>query len=577
MVCSILKMERKLALFWEASKFLSDIHLKAILSNFIFSKCSIVEFNQKKPPVHKRVLTFVHEKIIQCMSLLKKLAGETAIYGLSSILSRVLNYFILVPYLTRRFLTGEYGVINIYYTGIALLLILFTYRMETAFFRFGSKKEGDLDKSFSTAAISLLLSTGVFLSLLLLFQHSIADWMNRPEHPEYVFYSLLIIGLDALAAIPMARLRLENRPLRFAAVRVAGIIVNIIFIFFFLEFCPIWLEQGQEWVQNIYQEENRVAYIFLSNVLGSGAVLFLLLPLYAKIKWSFDTALWRKMLIYAAPLIIAGIAGVINQLIGIPLIDRLASDDPAYNESLSGIYAAAAKLAVLMNLFTQAFNYAAEPFFFRHSEQNDTKRVYAQVAQAFTLVGSLVFLGIMLYLDIIQLFLGKDFRQGLGVAPILLIAYLFLGLFYNFSIWYKITDRTIIGGYIAVGGAVITLSINLLFIPTIGYYAPAWAALACYGFMAITSYSIGRRYYPVDYPMGRIALYILLAVAVFGISLWLEQMIKGGLLLKMAINTALLLTYLVVIFLVDKQKILALFPSRVESRESRDKSRKSKS
>lgn len=493
------------------------------------------------------------------MSLLKKLAGETAIYGVSSILGRVLNYFILVPYLTRIFLQEEYGVVNIFYTYIALLLILFTYRMETAFFRFGSK-QGDLQKSYSTASISLLVSTSVFIILLLVFLQPVALWLKQPEHPEYVFYSLLIIALDALAAIPMAKLRLENKPIRFAAIRIAGILVNIIFIFFFLEFCPRLAADGVSWVQSIYSEENRIVYIFLSNVLASGAVLLFLLPQYLRIRLYFDRVLWKKMIIYAAPLIIAGIAGVINQLIGVPLIERLASDDLVDNRKMAGIYSAAAKLAVLMNLFTQAFNYAAEPFFFRHADREDAKVVYAQVAQAFTLVGSLAFLGIMLYLDLIQYFLGKDFRSGLGVAPILLIAYLFLGLFYNFSIWYKITDRTMIGGYIAAGGSAITLSINFLFIPMIGYFAPAWAALACYAFMATTSYLIGRRHYPVNYPIGRMAAYLLMAIAIYFLSLGLDYWLALNPAFKLCLNTLLLLIYLTVVYFMDRRRIHRLFP-----------------
>lgn len=493
------------------------------------------------------------------MTLLKKLAGETAIYGVSSILGRVLNYFILVPYLTRVFLQEEYGVVNIFYTYIALLLILFTYRMETAFFRFGSKGE-DLQRSFSTASLSLLFSTGVFVALLLVFLEPVAAWLKQPAHPEYVVYSLLIIALDALAAIPMARLRLENRPIRFAAVRIAGILVNIVFIFFFLEICPALQEKGSAWVSYIYTEENRIAYIFIANVIASGAMLLLLLPLYTRIRLQFDPVLWRKMILYAAPLIIAGVAGVINQLIGAPLLERLASPDLEYNRKLAGIYSAAAKLAVLMNLFTQAFNYAAEPFFFRHADREDARQVYAQVAQAFTLIGSLAFLGIMLYLDLIQYFLGRDFRSGLGVAPILLIAYLFLGLFYNFSIWYKITDRTMIGGYIATGGSVITLVINFLFIPVIGIYAPAWAALACYAFMAGASYLIGRRHYPVDYPIGRMALYLGLALLIYFGSLGVEKWFSPGLALMMGINTVLLFGYLLVVYLADRRRIHRLFP-----------------
>lgn len=487
------------------------------------------------------------------MSLLKKLAGETAIYGISSILSRLLNFVILTPYFTRVFLQGEYGIVSDLYTWVALLMILFTYRMETAFFRYGSK-EGQLERTFSTASISLLVSTLVFAGTMLLFAPSIATWLRYPEHPEYVVLFTSIIALDALAAIPFARLRLKNRPILFAIVKTGSIIINILFIFFFLEACPILIEKGWHSLEYIYNPENRIAYVFVSNMLGSLFAILVLLPAYFKLKLRFDASLWKQMINYAWPLIIAGFAGIINQLIGIPMIKELTSSDIDYNLRQAGIYSAAAKLAVLMNLFTQAFNYAAEPFFFRNASRADSSHIYAQVGQAFALVGSLAFLGIMLYIDVIQYFLGDDFREGLGVVPILLIAYLFLGLFYNFSIWYKLADRTIIGGMIALGGSLITLSMNYFLIPNpnIGYYGPAWAALACYSFMALASYWTGQRNYPIHYPMGRILQYIALAVGIYLLSVWLQTMLKSTLEMKLLVNTVLLLTYLGWIGLLEK-------------------------
>lgn len=477
------------------------------------------------------------------LSLLKKLAGETAIYGTSSILSRLLHYVILTPYFTRVFAQGEYGVVSDLYTWAALLLVLFTYRMETAFFRFGSR-EGDLEKSYSTAAISLIASTVVLSALFILSADVIATWLKYPGHPEYVVWFALIIGLDALTAIPFARLRLENRPLRFAIIKTLNIVINILFIFLFLEVGPWLIEQGWSGLEGFYRWESRITYVFIANFLASGAVLLLLSPLLLKMQWAFDRALWRRMFVYAAPLIIVGIAGVINQLIGIPMIKELASGDLAYNIRMMGVYSAATKIAVLMNLFTQAFNYAAEPFFFKNAGRADKDRVYAQVGQAFALIGSLVFLGIMLYLDVIQYFLGRDFREGLGVVPLLLLAYIFLGLYYNFSIWFKLADRTAIGGWIATGGSAITIGLNIWLIPIYGYYGPGWAALACYLFMALASYWTGQKYYPIPYPIGRILAYILSALAFFGISLAVDKAMAPGLVAKLALNTGLLLAWM---------------------------------
>lgn len=493
------------------------------------------------------------------MSLLKKLAGETAIYGISSILSRLLNFVILTPYFTRVFLQGEYGIVSDLYTWVALLMILFTYRMETAFFRYGSK-DGEMEYAFSTASISLLVSTLVFAGTMLLFSPSIASWLRYPNHPEYVVLFTSIIALDALAAIPFARLRLQNRPILFAVVKTGTIVINILFIFFFLEACPYLIKNGWSSLNYIYHSDNRIAYVFVSNMLGSLFAILVLLPSYFKLKLRFDATLWKQMINYAWPLIIAGFAGIINQLIGIPMIKELTSSDINYNLQQAGIYSAAAKLAVLMNLFTQAFNYAAEPFFFRNASRKDSTYVYAQVGQAFALVASLAFLGIMLYIDIIQYFLGDDFREGIGVVPILLIAYMFLGLFYNFSIWYKLADRTIIGGLIALGGSVITLSMNYFLIPnpSIGYYGPAWAALACYSFMALTSYWTGQRYYPIHYPMGKILLYVLLAIGIYLASLWLQSIIGGTTGTKLAVNTILLLVYLLGIGLLERPLIKRL-------------------
>ena len=488
------------------------------------------------------------------MSLVKKLAGETAIYGVSSILSRLLNYVVLTPYLTRVFLQGQFGVVSDMYAYAALLMVIFTYRMETAFFRFGSREDG-IEKTFSTSAISIIFTTILFVGSLLIFAQPVANFLEYPDHRDYIIWFTFIIGFDALAAIPFAKLRLENRPIRFAVVKTLNILVNIFFIFFFLEICPLLIENGWTWLEAIYNSENRIAYVFIANFLGSLSVMLFLLPEYFKIKLKFDKVLWKKMMVYTLPLVVVGIAAVINQLINIPLLKKFLPYDLETNLAKIGVYTACYKIAILMSLFIQAFNYAAEPFFFRHAKRDDSKVIYAQVGQAFAMVGSLVFLGIMSYIEIIQYLIGENFREGLHIVPILLLAFLFLGLYYNFSIWFKLTDRTRIGAYISLGGAVITISLNIVLIPIIEYEGSAWAALACYSFMAFTSYFIGKKYYPIPYPIGRMLLYIGLAVGAYFLGEYGRGLLDGNFWSTIVLNTIILLFYLGTIYVIEKRAI----------------------
>jgi O-antigen/teichoic acid export membrane protein len=516
------------------------------------------------------------------MSVLRKLAGETAIYGISSILSRLLNWVILTPYLTRVFSDqADYGIISEMYTYTALLLVFFTFRMETTFFRFGSQK-GYMELSFSKASLSVLVLTLALGGLLLSNAQALANFIEYPEHPDFIRWIVFIIAFDALAAIPFARLRLESRPVRFAILKILGILVNILLIFFFLEACPWLVDNGWESWISFYQEEDRIGYIFLSNLIASGVVLLFLLPLYANVKLKqagpedvIDQALgeeeqvgnigkvrkpsYQKMFFYALPLVVAGLAAVINQLIGIPMLRALGDVDLEKARAMAGVYGAVAKLAVIMNLFTQAFNYAAEPFFFRNAQEENANQTYADVAKAFALVGSLAFLGVICYLDVLQYFLGKSYREGLEIVPFLLAAYFFLGLFYNFSIWYKLEDMTRFGGYIAVGGSIITIGLNWILIPNFGIYGPAWSALACYCFMAAASYWTGRRYKPIPYPMRRIASYFLMASAGVLLSMWLRPQLEGQLGLSLLINTLVFLTIIGLFISLERKYIKRIF------------------
>lgn len=490
------------------------------------------------------------------MSFLKKLAGQTAIYGVSSILSRLLNYIILTPYLTRVFLPSEYGVVSEIYTYIALLLVFFTYRMETGYFRFSTKSEDNVQKTFSTASLSILISTFFYGSLMLIFSQSIADLLKYPDNANYIVWFTFIIAFDALSAIPFARLRLKNQPIRFAAIKTLSILVNIFFILFFLEGLP-WLSLNA-WtgLDFLYNPDDRIAYIFIANFLGSLAAICCLLPHYFHIEFRLDKALWKEMMVYTLPLTLVGLAAVINQLISLPLLKFLLPYGIEENQAQVGIYTASMRIAILMSLFIQAFNYAAEPFFFRNAKEANAKEIYAKVGQAFALVGSLIFLGIMLYLDLIQLLLGKDFREALGVVPILLLAFLFLGLYYNFSIWYKLSDKTKIGAYISIAGALITLALNFWLIPIIGYYGAAWAALACYSFMAAAGYFTGQKYYPIAYPIRKMLFYIGLSVLVYYASVQTLTFVKwDSIFLKLLLNTVFFGVFLGIIYSIEKDKL----------------------
>jgi O-antigen/teichoic acid export membrane protein len=498
------------------------------------------------------------------MSLVKQLTGETAIYGLSSILGRLVNWVILTPYFTRTFSTQEYGIVSELYFYIAFLLVFFTYRFETAFFRFASRHESATEDRahantvFTTASLSIIGTTVLFTSILLALAPAIASWLQYPDRIDFVRIFILIIALDALAAIPFARLRMDKRPLRFAFIRIMAIGLNISLVFFFLEGCPWLIANGQEWASWIYVPERRVAYVFWANLLTSLVTLLWLLPLYRRLAWRFARDIWQRMLIYALPLVVAAAAGITNALIGTPLLKAWGPGTTSENLALGGLFAAGAKLAVLMSLFIQAFNYAAEPFFFRQAAASEDRQVYADVARGFALVGSLAFLGIMLYLDLIQYFLGEDFREGLGVLPILLLANFLLGLFYNFSIGFKLTDRTLYGGYIALLGAVVTLGINYFFIPSLTYYAPAWAALACYLVMVIIAYILVQRWWPVSYQLGRMAYYLMLALAIWGVSLAGADL-TTQLWTRTLLHTVLLLLVVVILWFSERQWLLQIW------------------
>ncbi len=493
------------------------------------------------------------------MSLLKKLAGETAVYGLSSILGRVLNY-LLVPIYTRVFATGEYGIVSELYAWAGFLMVFFIMRMETAFFRFGTNEE-NRKASFSTAWWSVLAGSLVLSLSIVGFSSQIGAWFEyRPDQYSYIAMFGLILAFDTLAEIPLAKLRLEHKAIRFATVRLVGIGLNVALNLFFLLLCPWLLRQGiaTGLVESIYRPSFGVGYVFLSNLIASAAVLLLLLPELKFVEWRFDKALWRTMFAYSAPLVLASLAGIANEMLDRVLLRHLLPGTMEENLSQVGIYSACYKLAMLMSLFTQAFRYAAEPFFFANANHRDARYLYGQVAKYFTIAGAMAFLVIMLYLDVVKQFIDEPYWEGLGVVPILLLANLFLGLYYNVSIWYKLTDHTMLGGWIAVGGAIITVSLNVYWIPKTGYIGSAWATLICYASMTAASWWWGRRYYPVQYNWARMLGYVLLALAVYSGTEYLIKNLEMSTAPAFALRTSALLAWLAIVWSMERKELFVL-------------------
>ncbi len=491
------------------------------------------------------------------MSLLKKLAGETAIYGLSSIVGRLLNY-LLVPLYTRLFLEGEYGIVTQLYAWAGFLMVIFIYRMDTAFFRFGTSAEKK-ERVFSTSFWSVATSALGFSVLLIFFSNDIARWFSfAPGQSIYIVFFGLVLAIDTLAEIPLAKLRLESRPKRFAAIRLAGIGLNLGLNLFFLLLCPWLLKNGiaTKFANAVYDPAFGIGYIFLANLLSSTLVLLLLLPEILTVRWTFDARLWKSMFIYAAPLILASLAGIVNEMLDRELLIRLLPFDIETNRGQQGIYSACYKLAMMMSLFTQAFRYAAEPFFFANAKHKDAKTLYADVTKYFTIAGALAFLAIVFYLDIIKYFIGENYWAGLSVVPVLLMANLFLGLYYNVSIWYKLTDQTMKGGWIALGGAAITIVLNVWWIPIFGYTGSAWATLICYFSMTVACWFWGQKYFPVNYDLKRILFYITLPLFLLLLSSLSEKYITSNQSSVFITNTILILSFLFITWQLERKTLL---------------------
>jgi len=420
------------------------------------------------------------------MSVIKKLAGQTAIYGVSSMFARILN-FLLTPLYVTSFSVAQYGEVSELYANVAFFIILLGFGLETAYFKF-SKSENDQSKVYGTALTSIAFSGGLFILIGLTFTQSIADFIGYASRPDFIIYLSLILGLDAFSSIPMAKLRNEGNAKRFAQINLINIGTNIFFNLLFIAYAKTSFDQGNKTalVELLYNPEIGIAYIFISNLIATGVKLMLLYPEIIRVKWQINKLLLKRMLIYSLPLMIGNFAGIINETFDRLLLRRVIEPEHGiqFAKEQVGIYSGVYKLSILISLFIQAFRYAAEPFFFARAKDKNANETYRTVMNYFVLAVASMFLFILLYLEIFKWLLPKTaYWEGLHIVPVLLMANIFLGIYYNQSIWYKLSGQTKFGAYIAIGGAILTTGLNLIFIPILGYVASAWTTFLVYGGM----------------------------------------------------------------------------------------------
>jgi O-antigen/teichoic acid export membrane protein len=481
----------------------------------------------------------------------RTLAKQTAIYGLGTIIPRFLNYGVLTFFYTRIFTKAEYGVVTELYAWMVLLLIVLTYGMETGFFRFAQNKQ-DYEKIYSTSLLSLFITSSLFVILVNLFIGPVSAVLNYSNHHDYIRMFAAIIAIDAFTAIPFARLRNENRPIIFSIIKISNVIITIAAVLFLLLVAPgIW-EKSHGWFRTVYDPGYRVGYVFVANLIGSISTLLILLPFIVNVKLVFDKAIWRRMIHYSFPLLIAGLSGSINDALDKVIMRRVIGNETGLEKV--GEYGAGYKVAVLMALFIQMFRFAAEPFFFERAKHENAKETYAYVMKYFVIIMLIVFLCINLYISGFQFIIGRIFRESLIVVPIVSMGYLLYGIYINHSIWYKLNDLTRFGIYITLVGATITVLINVLLIPVYGYMASAWAHVASYGSMIIMSFLFASKYYKIDYKMGRLIPYFILAI---GMVLFSRLFNFTNIVTELTINTLMLILF--VMFAQYRDKLLTLF------------------
>ena len=489
------------------------------------------------------------------MNPIKQLGGQTAIYGLSTIVPKFLNY-ILVPLYCNYFVPSEYGVVTEFYAYVVFLNIILTYGMETAFFWF-SKNEPKESKVYSTALLSVFSTSAFFALLTIFYSHSIANFLEYPTHPEYVWIFGLIISIDAVCAIPFVKLRKENRPFRFATLKIVNVASNVLLNLLYIIVFPYLVKQGYSFPSYIYDSSVGVGYIFISNLISSFVTLLFLYSDF-RITAGLDIKLLKRMLVYAIPLLFAGLAGSINEALDRVLLKYLL---PENVDSLAqlGIYGANIKIAVVLVLFIQTFRFAAEPFFFNYEKEKDSKTVFADIMKYFVLISLFILVGTLVNIDFIKYFTGSKYWEGLFVVPVLMYANLFLGIYLNLSIWYKLSGHTMMGAYIVGIGAVLTIIVNVIFVGRYGIMAAAVGRLVCYTAMALVCYWWGKKYYNIPYQTFKLLKYIALSFIVLCI-FWLIPI--HSVLLRLLIGNAFLALF--IYFVLKRENLLDIVSKQLK-------------
>ena len=463
------------------------------------------------------------------MSEMKSLAKDTAIYGLSSIIGKFLNYLLVPLYTYVLARTSDYGIVTNLYAWTALLLVLLTYGMETGFFRFANREDYDARTVYKTAYITLLISSALFTMLIVIFHQPLANVLGYPDHAEFVAMMFVTVAVDAFASIPFAYLRNQKRPVLFAALKLLFVVLNIGFNILFL----------------VVLGKNDVFYVFLSNLLATTIQTLCLLPFTMPKGGHFDGVALKQMLRYSLPLLVLGVAGIMNQTLDRILFPYLYPFEDA--DAQLGIYGACFKVAMVMMMFTQAFRYAYEPFVFSKHKDRNSVEAYADAMKYYIIFSYLILLGVIFYLDIFRYIISSAYWEGLQIVPVVLWTYVFQGVYFNLSFWYKLTDETKWGAYFSLIGLVITLVLQIVGVPRIGYWASCGSSLVCYFVIMVLSYVIGQKKAPIPYDLKSIGLYTALTIGLLAVYYALRLYYIHNTWLLMAAGTVLIVIYLFVL------------------------------
>jgi O-antigen/teichoic acid export membrane protein len=490
------------------------------------------------------------------MKLFRGLAGQTMIYGLGTIVPRLLNYILLTPFYTRIFSENksQYGTLSELYAYSAFLLVFLTLGMETTYFRFSIKKE-DEQNTFNHTFFSTSLFSILFLVLAIIFRNNIAQKIGYEYNSNFIVFFAFIVFFDVVTAVPFARLRNQNKAFRFVLIKLVNIGINIILNIFFFIVCR---NSSNEILAGLYKDEIGVGYAFVSNMIASAVSFILMLPEYRSFKLKINWKTYKGMLNYSWPLIIIGLGGMFNEVADKILLKYFTKSPLIPLEQISE-YSAGYKIAALMSIFIQMFKYAAEPYFFKKSTLKDASQNYRRVMNYFIIFCLLIFLLVTLYIDIFKYFIDKNYYSGLKVVPIILLANMFLGVYYNLAIWYKIKNLTKYGAVIAIIGVVITLILNIWLIPLIGYMGSAWATISCYFAMMLISYYWGNKTYPIHYDVKKISFYTIFAIILFFIKYYITI---DSLIFSMVFSSILGIIFVGIIYYVEKEEIKNVYASK---------------